>query len=61
MIKHHASSSISLVGLLAFLSLAVFSADPTVAGSRVQSTENSGVIASDEPKGQQLWKFETGG
>jgi len=60
MIKHHASSSISLVGLLAFLSLAVFSADPTLAGSRVQR-ESSGVIVPDEPKGQQLWKFETGG
>ena len=61
MTMHHASSSISLLGVLAFLSLTVFSADPTVAGSRVQSTEISGVIVSDEPKGQQLWKFETGG
>jgi len=60
MIKHHASSSISLLGLLAFLSLAVFSADQTLAGRRVKR-ESSGLIVSDEPKGQQLWKFETGG
>jgi hypothetical protein len=56
MIKHHGSSHISFVRLLAFLSLALFLAGPTV-----QSTEISKGIVSNEPKGQQLWKFETGG
>jgi hypothetical protein len=61
MIEHHASSNISLVRLLAFLSLALFSAGATVACSPVQSPESSGGIGSNEPKGQPLWKFETGG
>jgi hypothetical protein len=61
MIKHYVFSNISLVRLLAFLSLALFSAGPNVACSPVQSPKNSGGIVSNESKGQQLWKFETGG
>lgn len=61
MIKYHLSSNISLVRLLALLSLALFSAGPTVSCSPMQSTESSKGTVANEPKGQQLWKFETGG
>ncbi len=61
MIKHRACSNVSLVRLLAFLSLALCSAGPTIACSPEQRTQSSGGIVSNEPTGKQLWKFEAGG
>lgn len=61
MIKHNFSFNMNRIGLFAFLLSALASASLTVTGSQKQSTIGSTDIAANAPKGQQLWKFETGG
>lgn len=61
LIKYRAYSSGSPVRLLAFLLFALFLASPSVACSPLQRTPQSAGMILNENKGQELWKFETGG
>ena len=61
MIIDRASSKPYFVRLFVFLSFAVFSVGTAFGSSRAQKTQTSEGQISTQPKGQQLWKLETGG